>query len=85
MAVVVGSVSLAAAEGSSVVGSVALSLSRECPRPLVVVKVGPGVAEGRSGWAAAELQLGSWAEDLRWAGQRREAVTGGRMHSGGGG
>ncbi len=35
-----GSVSLAAPPGTSPVGSVALSVARECGRPVMVVKVG---------------------------------------------
>ncbi|GLC46992.1 hypothetical protein PLESTM_002005400 [Pleodorina starrii] len=42
---VVGSMSLAAAPGSSVVGSVALSLARDCGRPILVVKPTARLAE----------------------------------------
>ncbi|KAG2495544.1 hypothetical protein HYH03_006487 [Edaphochlamys debaryana] len=44
--VVTGSMSLAAPQGSSVVGSVALSLARECSRPLLIVKPNARLAEG---------------------------------------
>ncbi|EFJ47027.1 hypothetical protein VOLCADRAFT_117970 [Volvox carteri f. nagariensis] len=42
---VTGSMSLAAAQGSSVVGSVALSLARDCNRPILVVKPNARQAE----------------------------------------
>ncbi|GIL68018.1 hypothetical protein Vafri_21342 [Volvox africanus] len=42
---VTGSMSLAAAQGSSVVGSVALSLARDCNRPMLVVKPNARIAE----------------------------------------
>lgn len=39
---ITGSMSLAAPQGSSVVGSVALSVARESAVPVIVVKVGAG-------------------------------------------
>lgn len=58
---VVGSMSLAAPQGSSVVGSVALSLARDFTRPILVVKVRAlvGYEVGGNHW-----QLGS----VRWVG-----------------